>query len=86
MAAKSGWYANQLRRELAARARKHARGRAHAESYGSSPVLVFPPEDGRHGNFFDDAYTLQQIAGRPEWMRSRSTRFTRRETDRCRSQ
>jgi hypothetical protein len=67
MAARSGWYASQLRQELAARAKKHARGRAHAESYGSSPVIVFPPEDGRHGNFFDDAYTA--IAARPEWIR-----------------
>jgi hypothetical protein len=67
MAARSGWYASQLRQELAARARLHARGRAHAESYGSSPVIVFPPEDGKHGNFFDDAYTA--IAARPEWMR-----------------
>ncbi len=67
MAAKSGWYANQLRQELTARARIYARGRAHVESYGSSPVIVFAPEDGRHGNFFDDAYAA--ISGRPEWMR-----------------
>jgi hypothetical protein len=45
----------------------HARGRAHAESYGNSPVIVFPPEDGRHGNFFDDAYTA--ITARRDWMR-----------------
>lgn len=64
---KAGGYASQLRRELALRGRKYARGRAHEQSYGSAPVVVFPPENGRHGNFFDTAY--EAIAGRPEWLR-----------------
>ena len=67
MTARSGWYAGQLRQELTARARRYARGRAHAETYGHPPVIVFAPEDGRHGNFFDESY--RAIAARPEWMR-----------------
>ena len=75
------WYATQLRAELALRNRSYARGRAHVESYGSAPVIVYAPEhpadedlpagtprrSGRHGNFFDAAYAA--IAARPEWMR-----------------
>jgi hypothetical protein len=30
-------------------------------------VIVYGPEDGRHGNFFDPVYTA--ICARPEWMR-----------------
>jgi Restriction Endonuclease associating with ARP len=66
---------------LALRNRSYARGRAHVESYGSAPVIVYEPEHpadedlsagttpktGRHGNFFDTAYAA--IAARPEWMR-----------------
>ncbi len=61
------WYATQLRAELALRNRSYARGRAHVESYGSAPVIVYEPEDGRHGNFFDAAYAA--IVAHPEWMR-----------------
>ena len=50
-----------------ARNRRYARGRAHAESYGSAPVIVYEPEDSRHGNFFDPAYAAMQA--RPHWMR-----------------
>jgi len=50
-----------------ARNRFYARGRAHVESYGSAPVIVYEPEGGRHGNFFDAAYAA--ICARPEWMR-----------------
>jgi hypothetical protein len=60
-------FATQLRLELAARNQRYARGRAHAESYGSAPVIVYEPEDGRHGNFFDPAYSAMQA--RPQWMR-----------------
>jgi hypothetical protein len=67
MTVKSGWYASELRRELGLRNRRWARGRAHVESYGNPPVIVYLPETGRHGNFFDAAYTA--IAARPEWMR-----------------
>ncbi len=67
MTASAGWYAGQLRQELTARARRYARGRAHVASYGNPRVIVFPPEDGRHGNFFDESY--RAIAARPEWMR-----------------
>jgi hypothetical protein len=63
----SGWYAGQLRRELVLRNRRYARGRAHVESYGDPPVIVYAPENGRHGNFFDPAYAA--IAANPEWMR-----------------
>jgi hypothetical protein len=78
---KSSWFASELRRELGLRNRRWARGRAHVESYGNPPVIVYPPEHptdqdlsvgtplkrGRHGNFFDAAYAA--IASRPEWMR-----------------
>ena len=60
-------YASQLRQELTVRARVHARGRAHVESYGNPPVVVYAPEDERHGNFFDAAYAAMRA--RPEWMR-----------------
>jgi hypothetical protein len=66
-AARASWYASELRRELGLRNRLWARGRPHVESYGNPPVIVYTPEDGRHGNFFDAAYAA--IAGRPDWMR-----------------
>ena len=58
-------YASQLRMELIARNRLHAHGRLHAESYGAAPVIVYAPEEGRHGNFFDAAYAA--ITARPDW-------------------
>src|ERR1700678_4503546 len=67
METRAGWYASQLRQELGLRNRQHARGLAHVESYGSPPVIVYAPEEGRHGNFLDAAYT--EITARPEWMR-----------------
>jgi hypothetical protein len=51
-----GFYAAQLRRELALRNRRWARGRLHVESYGSEPVIVYSPDRQCHGNFFDSAY------------------------------
>jgi hypothetical protein len=63
-------YANLLRREIAERNRACARGRAHVESYGVDPVVVYGPEipeDGGecHGNFYDAAY--HAILKRPDW-------------------
>jgi restriction endonuclease-like protein len=63
----AGLYAARLRQELTLRGRIYARGRAHVESYGSAPVVVYEPENGSHGNFFDAACTA--IAANPEWMR-----------------
>jgi hypothetical protein len=63
----AGLYAAQLRQELTLRSRIFARGRAHVESYGSAPVIVYEPENGRHSNFFDAAYTA--IATNPDWIR-----------------
>ena len=63
----AGFYAAQLRQELTLRSRIYARGRAHVESYGSAPVIVYEPENGRHSNFFDAAYSA--IAANPDWMR-----------------
>lgn len=65
-------WAGELRREIALRNRRWARGRLHVESYGSQPVIVYAPEmggngDARHGNFFDGAY--RAMLARPEWMR-----------------
>jgi hypothetical protein len=37
-------YASQLRIELGLRNRRYARGRAHVESYGNPPVIVYAPE------------------------------------------
>ncbi|MGA2907793.1 MAG: hypothetical protein ABSE36_08840 [Terracidiphilus sp.] len=62
-----GSLAAQLRAELTLRNRIYARGRAHVESYGGAPVIVYEPEDGRHGNFLDAAYNA--IASNPDWMR-----------------
>jgi hypothetical protein len=81
MTAQTGWYASRLRLELCARSRRYARGRAHVESYGEFPVIVYEPEHptdqdlsagtpakiARHGNFFDAAYAA--ILARPDWMR-----------------
>ncbi len=67
MTEEGSWYASQLRQELGLRNRCYARGRAHVESYGNPPVIVYAPENGRHGNFHDAAYAA--IASRPEWMR-----------------
>ena len=81
MTVKMGWYAGELRRELGLRNRRWARGRAHVESYGTPPVIVYAPEhhtdedlsvgtpaaEGRHGNFFEASYAA--IQGRAEWMR-----------------
>jgi hypothetical protein len=63
----AGLNAAQLRQELTLRSRIYVRGRAHAESYGSAPVVVYEPENGRHGNFFDAAY--RAIAANPDWLR-----------------
>lgn len=67
MASESFSHASQLRLELGLRNRRHARGRAHVESYGGFPVIVYAPEDGRHGNFFEPAYLA--IAAQPDWMK-----------------
>jgi hypothetical protein len=72
---------SQLRRELALRNRRWARGRLHVESYGSDPVIVYGPENctdedhaapagapvTRHGNFSDAAYAA--ILARSAWMK-----------------
>jgi len=49
------------------RNRTYARSHPHVESYGSNPVIVYAPENGRHGNFYPPAYAV--IAARPDWMR-----------------
>jgi hypothetical protein len=67
MTAPSALYASQLRRGIGLRNRIHARNRAHVESYGAPPVIVYAPENGRHGNFFDPAYAA--IAAHPDWLR-----------------
>ena len=71
MTAQASWYASQLRRELGLRNRRYAHAtnpvRGHVESYGNPPVIVYAPQNGRHGNFLDAAYAA--ITARPEWMR-----------------
>lgn len=67
MGVQASWYANQLRLELGMRNRIYAQGRAHVESYGNPPVIVYEPEDERHGNFFAPAY--RAIMAAPEYAR-----------------
>ena len=67
MALNSALYATQLRREIAARNRIYARERPHVESYGDDPVIVYLPDLGLHGNFFDPAY--EAMVARPDWFR-----------------
>ena len=67
MAGTTSLYATQLRGELTLRNRAWARGRAHVESYGTLPVIVYEPDGKQHGNFFDAAYAA--ILARPEWLR-----------------
>jgi hypothetical protein len=63
----SGIYAGALRRELMLRNRLWAKTRAHVESYGTAPVIVYGPEGDLHGNFFDPAYAA--ILQNPNWFR-----------------
>ena len=44
MTGKASGHASELRRELGLRNRRWARGRAHVESYGNPPVIVYAPE------------------------------------------
>ena len=67
MAKETSLFASRLRMELGARNRLHTRGRQHVESYGNPPVIVYAPDDARHGNFIDAAYAA--IMARPEWCR-----------------
>lgn len=60
-------YAGRLRSELAERNRVYAREYSHVESYGGEPVIVYAPEEGRHGNFNGPAY--KAITSNPAWMR-----------------
>ena len=45
-------YAAELRRELVARNRRWARGRAHVESYGAEAVVVYAPEHPTNEDLF----------------------------------
>lgn len=63
----AGFHATELRRELGLRSRAWAQERNHVESYGSPSVIVFRPENGKHGNFFDASY--EAICARPDWQR-----------------
>ena len=65
MGAYANGYANQLRFELGLRNHRYARGRAHVQSYGNPPIIVYEPEDDLHGNFFAPAY--KAIMATPEW-------------------
>ena len=58
---------SKLRTELALRNRLYAHRHPHVESYGGSPVIVYAPEGGGHGNFYPPAYSA--IVAHPEWIR-----------------
>jgi hypothetical protein len=60
-------FAGGLRAELALRNHLWARSHPHVESCGSNPVVVYAPEDDRHGNFYTPAYAA--ISAHPDWMR-----------------
>ena len=60
-------WSGRLRGELALRNHVFARSYPHVESYGSNPVIVYPPQDGQHGNFYPPAYAA--IAAHPQWIR-----------------
>ena len=60
-------YAARLKAELAERNRLHARAHPHVESYGSDPVIVYAPDEGRHGNFYPPAF--EAILSNPAWFR-----------------
>jgi hypothetical protein len=59
--------AGQLRAELALRNHIWARSHPHVESYSGNPVIVYEPQDGIHGNFYEPAYAA--IAAHPDWIR-----------------
>src|ERR1700741_4808307 len=48
-------WAARLRAELAMRNHLYACSHPHVESYSSNPVIVYAPEEGRHGNFYPPA-------------------------------
>jgi len=60
-------YAALLRAELAERNRLHAGSYPYVESYGGDPVIVYAPEQQRHGNFYEPAY--EAILSMPSWFR-----------------
>ena len=60
-------YTARLRAELAERNRLHARAHSHVESYGSDPVIVYAPDEGRHGNFHPPAF--EAILADGSWLR-----------------
>lgn len=67
MGVPASWHANQLRLELGIRNQRYAQGRAHVESYGNQPVIVYEPDGDIHGNFYPCAY--KAIMATPEWAR-----------------
>lgn len=52
---------------MAERNRLHARAHPHVESFGSDPVIVYAPDEGRHGNFYPPAF--EAILENPSWHR-----------------
>lgn len=62
-------YSNPLRRELSELNRAYVRKHAipHFESYGGTPVVMYPPDAaaGTHGNFFSATY--KGMLQEPNW-------------------
>jgi hypothetical protein len=69
MSPTSAYFASHLRHELCVRNRAHASQNklTHVESYGSMPVIVYPPDGERHGNFLDETYAA--ITANQGWRR-----------------
>jgi hypothetical protein len=62
-------YASQLRQDVIDRNLAYARssGLRHVCSYGTDGVVVYEPDDKRHGNFLNASY--RAIRHNPNWMR-----------------
>ncbi|HZD32377.1 MAG TPA: hypothetical protein VE779_12030, partial [Candidatus Angelobacter sp.] len=67
MSPTTAYFASHLRHELCVRNQEYAKAHRlhHCESYGALPAVVYPPEDGRHGNFLDETY--QAIVQNLDW-------------------
>ena len=67
MSPTSAYFASHLRHELCVRNREYAKANKldHVDSYGSMPVIVYRPNETRHGNFLDETY--EAIVNNADW-------------------
>ena len=69
MSPSGAYFASHLRHELCARNHAYAieKKLTYVQSFGVMPVIVYQPDEARHGNFLDDTYVA--ILGNPHWRR-----------------